>query len=309
MSNAPFPVDPELTAIAIAYRNGRMIADEVLPRVPVGKQEFKYWKYDLAQGFTVPETLVGRKSKPNEVEFSATDETSSTEDHGLDAPVPQADIDNAPTNYNPLGHATEQTTNLILLDREARTSKLVFSPNSYAAGNKITLSGADQWSDPTSNPLPVITDALDSVILRPNIGVLGRRTATILRRHPKIVKAYNGSLGDEGMVPMAFLQELLELEAIYVGEARLNIARPGQNPSLIRAWGPHASFIYRDRLADTRNGTTFGLTGQWGDRVSGSIPDPNIGLRGGQRVRVGESVKELVTAPDLGFFFENAVAA
>ncbi|MUI52382.1 phage capsid protein, partial [Pseudomonas aeruginosa] len=139
MSNAPFPIDPELTAIAIAYRNGRMIADEVLPRVPVGKQEFKYWKYDLAQGFTVPETLVGRKSKPNEVEFSATDETSSTEDHGLDAPVPQADIDDAPTNYNPLGHATEQTTNLILLDREARTSKLVFNPNSYAAGNKRTL--------------------------------------------------------------------------------------------------------------------------------------------------------------------------
>ncbi|MBN0301409.1 phage capsid protein, partial [Pseudomonas aeruginosa] len=106
---------------------------------------------------------------------------------------------------------------------------------------KRTLSGTDQWSDPASNPLPEITDALDSVILRPNIGVLGRRTATILRRHPKIVKAYNGTLGDEGMVPMAFLQELLELEAIYVGEARLNIARPGQNPSLIRAWGPHAS--------------------------------------------------------------------
>ncbi|MEI1042415.1 phage capsid protein, partial [Pseudomonas aeruginosa] len=139
---------------------------------------------------------VGRKSKPNEVEFSATDETGSTEDHGLDAPVPQADIDNAPANYNPLGHATEQTTNLILLDREARTSKLVFNPNSYAAGNKRTLSGTDQWSDPASNPLPEITDALDSVILRPNIGVLGRRTATILRRHPKIVKAYNGSLGD-----------------------------------------------------------------------------------------------------------------
>ncbi|MBN0105652.1 phage capsid protein, partial [Pseudomonas aeruginosa] len=131
----------------------------------------------------------------------------------------------------------EQTTNLILLDREARTSKLVFNPNSYAAGNKRTLSGTDQWSDPASNPLPEITDALDSVILRPNIGVLGRRTATILRRHPKIVKAYNGTLGDEGMVPMAFLQELLELEAIYVGEARLNIARPGQNPSLIWAWG------------------------------------------------------------------------
>ena len=127
MSNAPFPIDAELTAIAIAYRNGRMIADDVLPRVPVGKQEFKYWKYDLADGFTVPNTLVGRKSRPNEVEFDATDATDSTEDHGLDAPVPKADIDNAPANYNPLGRATEQTTNLIVLDREVRTSALVFN--------------------------------------------------------------------------------------------------------------------------------------------------------------------------------------
>lgn len=309
MSNAPFPIDPELTAIAIAYRNGRMIADDVLPRVPVGVQEFKYWKYNLADGFTVPSTLVGRKSKPNEVEFNATDVPSSTEDHGLDSPVPKADIDNAPANYNPLGRATEQVANLIILDREVRTSGLVFSNSSYAAGNKTTLSGTAQWSDPTSSPLPVITDALDSLVMRPNIGVLGRRTATMLRRHPKIVKAYNGSLGEDGMVPLAFLQDLLELEQILVGEARINTAKPGQNPVLARAWGPHASFIYRDRLADSRNGTTFGFTAQWGGRIAGSIPDPDIGLRGGQRVRVGESVKELISASDLGYFFENAVSA
>ncbi len=208
-----------------------------------------------------------------------------------------------------MGRATEQTTNLIVLDREVRTSALVFNNSSYAAGNKTTLSGTNQWSDPASSPLPVITDALDSMIMRANIGIFGRRTATMLRRHPKIVKAYNGSLGDDGMVPLAFLQDLLELEQILVGEARINTAKPGQNPLLARAWGPHASFIYRDRLADSRNGTTFGFTAQWGDRIAGSIPDPDIGLRGGQRVRVGESVKELIAAKDLGFFFENAVSA
>lgn len=308
MSNAPFPIDPALTAIAIAYRNTRMIADDVLPRVPVGVQAFKYLKHDLREGFTVPSTLVGRKSAPNQVEFSATEESSSTEDYGLDAPVPQSDIDNAPANYNPLGKAVEQTTNLILLDREARCSAAVFNNASYATGNKTTLSGTSQWSHADSNPIPAITDALDSVVMRPNIGVLGRRTSTWLRRHPKVVKAYNGTLGDEGMVPMAFLADLLELEAIYVGEARLNIARPGQAANLVRAWGPHASFIYRDRLADSRSGTTFGFTAQWGDRISGSQRDGDIGLRGGQRVRVGESVKELITAPDLGYFFENAVA-
>ncbi|MDF5876261.1 hypothetical protein P4204_07705, partial [Pseudomonas aeruginosa] len=130
----------------------------------------------------------------------------------------------------------------------------------------------DQWSDPASNPLPEITDALDSVILRPNIGVLGRRTATILRRHPKIVKAYNGTLGDEGMVPMAFLQELPEAGGDLRRRSTAEHRPAGTEPELIRAWGPHASFIYRDRLADTRSSTTFGLTGRWGDRVSGSSP-------------------------------------
>ncbi|SFQ51199.1 phage capsid protein [Ectopseudomonas toyotomiensis] len=308
MSKASFPIAPALTAIAIAYRNTRMIADDVLPRVPVGLQAFKYLKYDLREGFTVPSTLVGRKSAPNQVEFSGTEVTCSTEDYGLDAPVPQGDIENAAANYDPLGRAVELVSNLILLDREARCCGAVFSNASYAAGNRTTLSGSSQWSDAASNPIPVITDALDWVVMRPNIGVLGRRTSTWLRRHPKVVKAYNGTVGDEGMVPMAFLADLLELEAIYVGEARLNIARPGQAANLVRAWGPHASFIYRDRLADARSGTTFGFTAQWGGRICGSQFDGDIGLRGGERVRVGESVKELITAPDLGYFFENAVA-
>lgn len=31
-------------------------------------------------------------------------------------------------------------------------------------------------------------------------------------------------------------------------------------------------------------------------------------MRGGTRVRVGESVKEVISAADLGYFIENAVA-
>ena len=113
MSKANFPVNPVLTAIAIAYRNRRMIADDVLPRTDVGKQEFKYLQHDLGEGFTVPKTIVGRTSRPNQVEFSATELTASTEDHALDAPVPVVDAKNAPANYDPDGRAVEQTINLI----------------------------------------------------------------------------------------------------------------------------------------------------------------------------------------------------
>lgn len=304
----PFPENPEHTAISITYKNGRMIADEILPRVPVGKSSFKYQVYDLQEGFLVPDTLVGRKSRVNQVEFSSDEKTASTNDHALDWVVPKDDVDNAPDNYDPRTHHVEETTNLLLLDREIRTSNLVFNADSYSNDNKSMLSGSSQWSHESSKPLHVITDMLDDVIMRPNIAVFGRRTATHLRRNRSVVRAYNGTMGDDGMVPLAWLADFLELEDIYVGEARLDIARRGQSPQLARAWGNHASFLYRNKLANTQGGATFGLTAEYGQRVATETFDPDIGMRGSHRGRIGESVKELITAPDLGLFFENAVA-
>ena len=305
---APFPIDPELTGIAIAYHNKSMIADQVLPRVLVGKEQFKYWKYKLEQGFTVPDTKVGRKSKPNEVEFSGEEVTDSTEDYGLDDPIPQADIDNAPASYNPEGRAVEQITNIVELDREVRVANLVFNAANYGANNKITLVGADQWNDPTSKLIKTIMDSLDACIMRPNVGTFGRATLSALSMHPEVVKATNRNSGDSGIAQREAIAALFELEEVLAGEAYINTARKNQPASMQRAWGKHAAFTYRDQLADNRNGTTFGFTAQFGQRVAGSQPDSDIGLRGGQRVRAGESVKELITANDLGFFIQNAVA-
>ncbi len=52
---------------------------------------------------------------------------------------------------------------------------------------------------------------------------------------------------------------------------------------------------------------TFGATFQYGTRVSGQTP-VKVGLRGGVEVTSGESLAEVITASDLGYFFENAVA-
>jgi len=50
------------------------------------------------------------------------------------------------------------------------------------------------------------------------------------------------------------------------------------------------------------------MTGQWGSRIAGNIADPDIGMRGGVKNRVGWSHKEIITAPDLGYLIANAVA-
>lgn len=305
----PFPIQPELTAIAIAYRNQKAIADKVLPRVRVGKQEFKYAKVTLADGFTQVDDRVGRKSQPNQVSFTSTEVTDSTSDHALDDPVPQADIENAAPNQDPLGDSVQFTTNLIELNREVRTANLVFDPNQYGAANKSTLAGTSQWSDfANSDPVSAVLVALDSMVMRGNILVLGRAVATKLFTHPKVCKAIFGNNTDAGIVNRAQLAALFELDEVVVGEGWVNTAKKGQPVNMQRVWGKHASLIYRDSLADASRGTTFGFTAQFGDRIAGAVEDRDIGMRGGQRTRVGESVKEVITAPDLGYLFQSAVA-
>ena len=100
----PFPTDPRLTGIAIAYRNNEMVADRILPRVPVPKREFRWLKFDRAERMTVPETLISRKSVPNEVDFTAQEEAGMVYDRGLDDLVPNDDVaEAAGTGYDPLG--------------------------------------------------------------------------------------------------------------------------------------------------------------------------------------------------------------
>lgn len=308
---APFPINAQLTAVAVAYRNATMIADAVLPRIPVAPQAFKYMKYPVGEMFSPPDTEVGRKGKPNTVEFTGTETTDSTVDQALDDEVPQADIDNARESGlpDPLMRAAQGITNLLELRREVRAAKLVFNAATFGTNNKVQLSGTSQWSDYTnSNPIAGITGYLDSCLMRPRIAVFGRSTFTKLSQHPKICKAVFGNNTDAGIVTRQNIAALFELEEVVVGEGWVNTAKKGQPVSMVRVWGKHAAFLYRDRQADPMGQVTFGFTAQWKGRVAGSWEDKDIGAFGGTKVRVAESVKEVSMANDLGFFVEDAVA-
>lgn len=308
---APFVINAQYAAIAVAYSNSRLIADDVLPRIPVAAQEFKYQRHTLADSFTLPETRVGRKSQPNQVEFSATEATDATIDYGLDDTIPQADIENAIGSglANPLAKATRNLTDLILLAREIRTANLVFAQSSYGTANRVTLSGASQWSDFTnSNPVDAILGYLDSCVMRPNIAVFGRATWSKLAQHPRVCLAVFGNNTNAGIVPRRAFADLFELDDIYVGEGWVNTARKGQAVNMQRVWGKSAAFLHRNLNADNQQGATFGITAQFGPRIAGDMQDSDVGLRGGRRLRVGESVKELVTANDLGYLVTNAIA-
>lgn len=318
--NFPFPIDPVQTGITLAYSNRAYLADIVLPRVPVGGREFEYKLVGRDQMFTVPETLVGRKGQPNEVEFGGTETPASVRDYGLDDVVPNDDIEAAQNvpGWDPIGLANMGLTELVALDREKRTADLVFGLNTYPLANRATLNGTSQWSDYTnSDPYTAIQTALDGMLMRPNIAVIGRLAWSRLRVHPKVTAALapssngNSATANAAGAPASTqaLAELLELDAIYVGEGWVNTAKPGQTATQTRLWGKHMAFLHQNPAASIRgNAITFGMTAQYGTRVAGSIPAPEIGLRGAQRLRVGESVNEIIMASDVGYFFQNVVA-
>lgn len=307
----PFAMDPALTAISIAYRNASLIADRVLPRVTaVPKKQYAYNLYPTGTLFTVPNTHVGRRSAPREVNFESTRTPAEIEDYALEDVIPQDDIDQAAAQNLPKleDRSTSFLSDLIALDREVRVAALVFASGSYPSDKRVTLSGSDQWSHADGDPIEDIEVALNTPLLRPNIGIMGQGTWSAVRRNPRIVKAVNKTSGDTGLVRKEDFAEVFELEELIIGNAYVNTAKPGQTATLARTWGKHAAFIHRSTVADADRGVTFGMTVPYGTRVAGSMPDAKIGIRGGVRVRVGESVDEIITAPDTGYFVQNAVA-
>lgn len=319
----PFVVDPVLTAIAIGFRNpaSARIADDVLPRSNVGAERFKWTEYPLDEAFNIPDDRVGRTGRVQQLEFGGTEKTDEVEDRGLDSPVPYSDIDAARrarelglSTFDPEGHATTMLTDTIANIREVRVAGLVNTLGTYAASRRITLAGTSQLSDyANSDPIGVIkTGCEKTLIFPPNKMVMGREVWSKLSSHPKIVNAVKGNLTNEGIVTKQQFVDLFSeygIQDLHVGDAWYNTARPGQPVNLARAWGKHIALLHINPMATVEGGgVTFGMTAQYGSKISGRIEDEDVGLQGGYRIRTGERVKELIIAKDVGYFIQNAVA-
>lgn len=310
MSGRPFPVDPVRTGISIAYKNEELIADQVLPvATPVPRDDFTYLEYPLAQGITVPNMDMGRRSEAPTIEVTATETSSRVKGYALSDLVPNDDIKDAPEGYDPLNHATEVVTDLVLLGRELRTAGLVFNAGTYGSDYKVQLSGDSQWSDVDSDPFTAMWNALEVPLVRPNVAVFGRATWNGMATNPKLITKLYGSGSTRGKARLQDLAEELEIERIIVGAARVNSAQPGQTPVLARAWGKHAALLHINKLANNERGMTFGMTVPGNVRRAVRIIDePKVGIGGSQRVQVEDKVKELITAANCGYFFQDAVA-
>lgn len=314
MAQTEFPMNPALTAIAVGYKNPdvALIADQVMPRVSVQTKLFAHTQYNKADAYTVPDTRVGRKSEPTQVDFGGTLVQAACLDYGLDDLVPNDEITQWESMPKPAGAVSPQAkstslmTGLLMLDREVRVAARVTNAANYAAGQSVALSGASMWSDySNSDPLDALLRALDVPLFRPNTLTIGRSAWTVLRKHPKLVNAVFRQSANSGTITTQDLVDLLEIKQVLVGDSFVNTARRGQAPNFQRTWGKHCALLFISEDMANADQPQWGYTAQWGQRIAGAIPEPRKGLRGGETVRVGESVVEIVSDSGCGYLFQN----
>ena len=332
----PFPYDPARTAIVQMYTEPGMIADRVLPPTPpLGKSEFKWFRFKIDDSFLIPDTRLGRKSKPVEVEFEGEEVTDSTQHYGLRDSVPQEDVDAAgPAGGSsrewpsPVDTAAIRMTHLLKLAREVRVADLVLGSDQYGTGYKETLSAGDRFDAATSKPLKTLEDALTTPIFRPNIVVFGQSAWSAFRQHPDVLAATNKQSGAEaGLASRRAVAELLEVDEVLVGRSRVASNQQGQDLALKRAWGKSVACLYRgayggsaspggeagserqEGLQSDLGRATFGFTALYKPLSTYSRFNEGVGVVGATELIVRESSKEVISGGEGFGYLISGVAA
>lgn len=306
MSQVPFVQSEQILAVTTGYKHPETIAERVLPVVKVAEEKFTYNEISLKDALALPDTKVGRKSYPNEMETGGSEKTDRTDDHAIDDFVANSDLDKARAGYNPRLIAAQNVMRVIKSRQELRVKELIFGAASYDAANTLDIT-ATKFSTATVDPIEIIESAKDTMLVLPNQCTLGRDVFSALRRNPNIVKAKHGTSGDKGLATLDDLQGLFDMEFI-IGTSVLDTAKPGQPVSWARMWQNHMAMQYIDKSISSaaENTMTQGFIAHFDD-VGAEIADLKRGIKGGTTIRAGHQRKEVLTSTVSGYLLQNAV--
>lgn len=301
-------IDPILTAVARGYESQfPLVSDVLFPVVPVAQRGGTIITFGREQ-FQVIDTRRAPGADTKSIDIGYGKGTYSLVDNRLMGKVPVEIMDEASAVPGiDLASATVTVVqNKMSLEREVNSAALARAAGAYAAGNKVTLAGADLWTADTSKPFVIIEAAKEAVRKkigrRPNVMVLGPAVLTALRIHPDVLNKLSTST-DRNPATVAQLQALFEIDRIVEGQAITDTAGTFSD-----VWGNDAVLAYvtpksLQEMGSQNYGYTYQLTGRpvveeaYLDRAKNSFMYP-----------VSDASQVVLTSADSGYLVKNAVA-
>lgn len=311
MSNQYKGYDPVLSKASIGYKNSAYIASLILPSLSVKHQAGKHYIYDQGR-FRLQDTRRASGANSNEVSLKiTTGNPYLCEDHALKQFVTDEDRDNAETPMSPMLDATENVTELLMIDKEKEAADLLTATATMT--QNATLSGTDQWSDPTnSDPIGDLELGMATVHsaigINPNTVVLGKQVWDKIKHHPDFLERIKYS--QKGIVATDLLAALIGVERVIIGAAAYNSATEGQTDARSYIWGKDVVMAYvNPRVAPKM--MTLGHTYQWlgKTRITQKLRGTDEEDRSGTFVRVGNDYyDEKIVSVGAGYLIKDAVA-
>lgn len=225
MNNAQARViDPILTAVARGYAQSAFVGMALFPRVPVmqrggniitfGKEAFMQYANMLrAPGQSTRRVQVGYAGAP-----------FALRDYSLEGqlPIETQQEANAVPGIDMAARTISVTQDIIANRLEIAQAALATTAANYASGNKVTLSGTDQWSDAAnSDPMGVVETAKEAIRQktgkRPNVLVMGAAVFAKLKVHSKVLDRIKYTGRDVATTDL--LASLFGVQQVLVGDA------------------------------------------------------------------------------------------
>lgn len=238
-------IDPILTTVAQGYQNADFVGAALFPVVPVdqrggkiitfGKEDFMLYNTGRAPGGSTKRVQYGYLGNPY-----------SLEQHALEGLVPFELMEdaNAVPGIDMGKVAVMKTQNIIALRTEHEQAQLATTAANYAASNKATLSGTDQWDDPASKPATQIGDAVSTVRSkvgkRANTVLMGAAAWDVLKNHPEVIERIKFT-GRDAATP-ELLANLWNVKRVLVGDA----VYADDAGNFIDVWGKNVVVAYTD---------------------------------------------------------------
>lgn len=301
-------IDPILTAIARGYESQSPLVSNVLfPLVPVNARGGTIITFGREQ-FQVIDTRRAPGADTKSIDVGYGKATYALVDNRLMGKVPVEIMEEASAvpGIDLAGKTISVVQDKMSLEREVNAAALARAAGAYAAGNKVTLAGADLWTVATGKPFIVIEAAKEAVRKkigrRPNVMVLGPAVLTALRIHPDVLDKLSTST-DRNPATVAQLQALFEIALIVEGQAIVDTAGTFSD-----VWGNDAILAYvtpksLQEMGSQNYGYTYQLASRpiveeaYLDRSKNSFMYP-----------VSDASQVVLTSADSGYLIKNAVA-
>lgn len=217
-------VDPILTTVAQGYKNADFVGNALFPVVPVSQRGGSIISF-AKEDFQLYNTGRAPGAKTSRVQFGCSSGKYALEQHSLEGLVPFEIMQeaNAVPGIDMGKVAVMKVQNIIALRTEKAQADLATTAANYAASNKATLAGTDQWSDYSgiSQPNKLIASAIEvvrsKVGKRANTVVIGAAVFAALKNHPVIIDRLKYTGRD--VVTTELLASLWDVKRVFVGDA------------------------------------------------------------------------------------------